>query len=420
VNAGALDPIIANPDLWKVPRADFGSQVGQLGFYWLSASQQRAESHRRDLTLFSNHVYEADADFQGDTLSTLTISIFNRGDAGDITREQMMAKIAQTITSLNALTKTQYEDEGEEASDAVKAHALKWQTAATQYLLEYSFTKEVKSWSIPFRAEFIRLRVMPAEKPKSFMAQALAAAAPATQAVFNGPSHVKKNAAGDVAIDSIPMVDQGQKGYCVVATVERVMRYYGIPVDEHEVAELANSSAAEGTDTDEMLDSLKKLSQRLQVRVRAIEAMDAAKFLALIKEYNRAAQHKHSDPIPLDGSGMGVLEVYHAMKPEVLEEARTHNQAEVDQFQKTVQDNVDQGIPILWCVMYGLVPEKMGPKGIGGHMRLIIGYNSDTHEILYSDSWGPGHELKRMSVADAWTMTTAMDSIEPISTAGAN
>jgi hypothetical protein len=86
----------------------------------------------------------------------------------------------------------------------------------------------------------------------------------------------------------------------------------------------------------------------------------------------------------------------------------------VDRFQQMVQDHIDQGIPVLWSVMLGVVPETRAPKGIGGHMRLIIGYNSDTNEILYSDSWGPGHELKRMPADNAWTMTMAMDTIEPL------
>ncbi len=72
----------------------------------------------------------------------------------------------------------------------------------------------------------------------------------------------------------VPMVDQGQKGYCVVATAERVMRYYGVQTDEHESAELANTSAATGTSMDAMLASLKKLAARLRVRVSTIQEMD--------------------------------------------------------------------------------------------------------------------------------------------------
>ncbi|NJK44508.1 MAG: ABC transporter permease [Pleurocapsa sp. SU_196_0] len=36
----------------------------------------------------------------------------------------------------------------------------------------------------------------------------------------------------------------------------------------------------------------------------------------------------------------------------------------------------------------------------GGHMRLIIGYNTKTGQLLFSDSWGAGHELKRIKLED--------------------
>jgi hypothetical protein len=48
-------------------------------------------------------------------------------------------------------------------------------------------------------------------------------------------------------------------------------------------------------------------------------------------------------------------------------------------------------------------------------MRFIIGYNSTTREIVYSDSWGRGHEEKRMPLNDAWTITTGLSSLQPLS-----
>ena len=62
-----------------------------------------------------------------------------------------------------------------------------------------------------------------------------------------GRDHVEHSAGGDVKLRDLPMVDQGDKGYCVVASVERVMRYYGAAVDQHELAQVANSDAAIGT-----------------------------------------------------------------------------------------------------------------------------------------------------------------------------
>jgi hypothetical protein len=51
--------------------------------------------------------------------------------------------------------------------------------------------------------------------------------------------------------------------------------------------------------------------------------------------------------------------------------------------------------------------------GQGGHLRLIIGYNTRTKEIIYSDTWGRGHEKKRMPIDNAFTMTRSLFSMEP-------
>ena len=86
-------------------------------------------------------------------------------------------------------------------------------------------------------------------------------------------------------------------------------------------------------------------------------------------------------------------------------------------FERSIERSISDGIPLLWSVRLGLVKEQgLSAQTSGGHMRLIIGYNEKTKEIIYSDSWGAGHEEKRMSIDDAWTMTTGLQSLQPIST----
>ena len=46
-------------------------------------------------------------------------------------------------------------------------------------------------------------------------------------------------------------------------------------------------------------------------------------------------------------------------------------------------------------------------------MRLIIGSNTKTGELLFTDSWGAGHELKRMKMNDAFQASMAVYVIEP-------
>jgi hypothetical protein len=46
-------------------------------------------------------------------------------------------------------------------------------------------------------------------------------------------------------------------------------------------------------------------------------------------------------------------------------------------------------------------------------MRLITGYNNKTGEIIYSDSWGARHSMKRMPADNAFAMTTGLYYMEP-------
>jgi hypothetical protein len=102
------------------------------------------------------------------------------------------------------------------------------------------------------------------------------------------------------------------------------------------------------------------------------------------------------------------------MKADVLRDARTKNKSDLGRFQRTVAEHTDKGIPLLWTVQLGILKDKHIPQSGGGHMRLIIGYNAKTNDILFSDSWGAGHELKRMPAVDAWTITTNLSKIEPM------
>ena len=46
-------------------------------------------------------------------------------------------------------------------------------------------------------------------------------------------------------------------------------------------------------------------------------------------------------------------------------------------------------------------------------MRLIIGCNNKSDDVLYSDSWSAGHELKRMPMDEAYAMTLGVRTLAP-------
>jgi hypothetical protein len=409
--ADPLDPILSPDTVWTQKPEAFMESAKKLGFEWTSNARDSARAaSKQGMTAFGLNAVECIVRFESETPKQATVVFYARGDSGDWPEPQFDNLVRYCADALNKATNTKFTVRGKDPTSAVKADGLLWTTDKARYLLEYSKTKEVKTRGIPFRAEFVRLEITPPEKKQSLVAASLGS----VKTKFSGPAHVKKDAAsGDVWIGDVPMVDQGEKGYCVVASTERVMRYYGNSVDQQELAQVANSSATGGTSYDAMFEALKKLSARLKVRVREVEKSDIKDILKMMADYNRAAKKANAPLIPDQGNMIDLGDVYRAMDTSVLKEIRTKNKADLGRFQRSVQAHINEGTPLLWTVMLGKIPENGIPQNAGGHMRLIIGYNQKTDEILYTDSWGAGHELKRLPTVDAWTMTTGTMSIEP-------
>ncbi len=230
---------------------------------------------------------------------------------------------------------------------------------------------------------------------------------------------VRKESNGDVWIDGVPMVDQGDKGYCAVATGERVLRYYGKNVDEHELAQMAETSADGGTSVRQMIETVRKTGSRYRLGYNEIVSMQSSRrdIEKEVENYNKSAKAMRRPELDISrfmlGNTLLIPMLKAAMEPEVLLRERTKD-ARFKKFAAGVKNRIDQGIPVFWGVTLGIFPEPDIPQASGGHMRLIIGYNAKTHEILYSDSWGKGHELKRMREDVAFAITHDAFSLKPL------
>ena len=417
--ARPLDPLVTGEAAWAWNAAQFEQQFQSLRFDWLSDKKDQARFFGPGLSLWQGSVplKEAIIEFSPEGRPVrLNFSIYNRGDAEAliVAREVFEAKLQELRDLLTRQLGVQPVERGKDRNSAVAAEGLVWSRPPSAFLLEYSFQREVKSRGIPFQAEFIRLRVAPVTGTTS----GLAATANATVPVGRGSlaGNVTRADNGDVVISGVPMVDQGPKGYCAVATAERVFKYYGLPVDQHEMAQIAGSSSEGGTSPDKMYAALNKLEGRLGVSVRVIEDWDFRKFMDRVADYNREAKKAKKpevDASPRNGV-IYIDEIVGKMDGEVLRTARTErDRSGFGKFQRTLASLVDQGIPIMWSVSLGLLPEPEIPQASGGHMRLLIGYNAKTHEALFSDSWGADHALKRMPLANAYAITNGLYYMQP-------
>ncbi len=413
-----LTDMLSGEQIWQATAEQFEQRFARLGLQWLSAAKDQARFFG-DYAVWTPalKVSEAIIEFQNGRLARLNLAMFTRGDSASPldTREAFEKRVEEIKTAVTAQLGVPPTERGKDSQSAVKAMGWMWIKGPTAYLLEYSYVREVKSRGQDFRPEFIRMRVAEVPKPQGLLSQGTPAGnTPVAKSSL--AANAVHEASGDVVIKNVPMVDQGPKGYCAVATTERVFRYYGLNVDQHEMAQIANTESGGGTSPTEMFEALQKIQGRMRVRVRELQKWDIKDFLSMVEDYNREAKRNGKREINIPSSGVIMIgDIYSSMDPASLKTSRAEkNRSGYGKFQRTVADMIEKGVPVMWGVQLGLFKEGDLPQSGGGHMRLIIGYNAKTSEILYSDSWGAEHALKRMPMDEAFAMTTGMYYIEPM------
>jgi len=429
----ALDEVFDPEKLWANTDATLEATWKDKGFKWLSTQVKDHGMIRRDnwrydqvkLTAFdgTRNVEEISFLLKGGKLTEVSIAIWNKGDSqnADITEKDFIAIIDGWSTDLSRCVAPKYEDRGKDKTNAARADRRMWVGKAMMAQLEYSGGKEKvrdpntghERTGKNFKGEFIRLRLLP--KPSSMVdLNTSAGAAPAVRRGDLSKS-IKRETGGDVYISTVPMVDQGDKGYCAVATAARVFNYYGVPADQHELAQISgNEAGGGGTNPDEMEAALRKIAGKYKTRFQTLLDLDYSshKYQTFMAKYNRAAKKL----------GKKVLDTDHyiyflgGLDPEVLREVNGSGQV-FERFIRVVHENIDKGVPVMWGLQLGLFPEngEKARQSKGGHMRLIIGYNDTSKEIIFSDSWGDGHEKKRMAAADASAATMGLYLLQPSS-----
>lgn len=405
----ALDDMIGDEGIWGVGADEFAEKWKGLGFRWTSAAKESSRTTQRGLAVCGMRVGETIVEFGEGKPKAIRMSLHNRGDDGAITdRVEFEKLVAEWGAALARWTGVRGEERGRDARSAVRADAMLWTKGGVDYVLEYSATGGARD----FRSEFARLTVSPAAS-RSLIAQATEEKAVRPTAKADLPKNVVRKD-GDVFIDGIPMVDQGQKGYCVNAASSRVFNYYGVGLTQHEVAQMADTTAEKGTSSDAMVEALKTIARRFKARLKVYLERDVSGWLKWIEDYNKAAKKAKGKEMRV-GHMIDVAELYATADPELLKAAFAGG-SDGDRFRREVRESVDAGIPMLWTLQVGIFPEQGSERlqGTGGHMRLIIGYNQKSDEVIFSDSWGRGHELKRMKFADAIAATTGLFAILPI------
>ena len=176
--------------------------------------------------------------------------------------------------------------------------------------------------------------------------------------------HVEHRANGDVVISGIPMVTQGNKGYCVPATCARYLQYLGIPVDEYILAEAAHTAPGGGTGGEiiPILDGVVTKNHRRLV------TLNGPLSFSFIGEYINKGM-----PLIWGMSAIGPFEKL-GLPPNRMGESSP------EEWHLELKPSREEARKLA----------KFKNQGLSAHWCMIIGYNKLTKEVATSDSWGPG------------------------------
>lgn len=183
---------------------------------------------------------------------------------------------------------------------------------------------------------------------------------------------IEKRDNGDVVISNIPMVDQGPKGYCVPATAERCMRFLGIPADMYLLAMAGETQAGGGTSVELLLSNI---GSDIKRKGRSFETIDG--------ELKMRDIQKSIDA--------GIPMIWAMFSTEEFNEIST----ERTQSRKDSWDSHKN------AVAAAAADPKLTPDRSRAHVVIIIGYNAETNEIAFSDSWGERYLERWITLPEA-------------------
>lgn len=421
----------ADGKLWDVKSENFLTDDLKPVFKWLSDKKDalRAPGYKDSpaMSIFDFRICEAIVNFNKEGLvKDIDVSIYNRGDAGEVEKGRFEKALEEIQKRLTTFAGSEPGPERKETINAKNIRTKVWvKEPYYQMTLKWSASDERNQNT--FRGEYIQLEITKFDSENDPRKKSIHAKADKIQLADKDTllKNVKRPENGDVFIDDIPMVDQGPKGYCAVASAERVLRYYGLSVDQHVLAQLVDTSEA-GTKPDAMIKALKSVSMKYKVNYKGLyteknfeNQNSISKFVTL---YNSVANKEKKKPVDLNNYRhqvgntiyMNDVKLVMDLDPDIFVKCRAEKEpTDFKRFVYDIKENVDNGIPVLWALTLGIVPEPNLPQRLGGHLRLIIGYNEKTKEIIYTDSWGAGHEFKKMSYDKAWAVTRITAILQP-------
>ena len=400
-----------------MPESEFSALMDPYGFEWTAETIHNSArvspsflNNKHKLSFNGLIASETLVNFKDGKVVNAQFMLYNKGDDGDLkgaSKEgEFMSRVNAAKVNLDALCPDfKLAKEGKnlkKASGATGRSSYFWVKDEMLFRLDFVANRDRNGKFLS--ADYIRLNIAAGNDKMTILDLDKNDVQAVSQ--IDRIANVMHELDGTVWIDGVPMVDQGQKGYCACASVARILNFYGRETDMHEIAKIAKSSGEGGTDPELLAKSLKDIATKFRLSLEPkgkypfASQREYTKFIRdLQKEFK-----KRGEELPFS--------IEKAKLAPMILDITSKNTGQRAIFDKAIIEAINKGRPMAWALQLGFFAEPDVPQADGGHMRLIIGYRLDdkkklTH-IIYSDSWGKGHEKKEKAADEAFAVTCAL------------
>ncbi|NLF60283.1 MAG: hypothetical protein GX574_03950 [Lentisphaerae bacterium] len=387
---------------------------GALGWSAADFTQMRyaAGSARQKLTFAGIPLPEVifyyndkPADKLSRKLVSLQVSVYNRGDCGHWDKKRFQEALTAVERRLWELTRDRNPSKSRRFLGQARIEQITWRASGYDVSLRWSGRGDENEYITLLFAERGSTGKLGEEIRASLNRSELR-------------ERKIKERDGTIRLE-IPPVTQGGKGYCVGATLERVLKYFGSEVDQHIIAQIAESDARLGTSIDVALQALKNAGRKLNVRIQDVYVDDSFASLLglnnLFKKYNRQARLQGLPEVDSTlrprGGVIDLSDQLTRLDPSVFIASRQKRDRDAKWFMQEIRNNIDRSYPLCWTLI--MFPQDTQQGRFSFHARIINGYNLKNNTIIYTDTWGPESTPKTMPLDEAWAKTTHLILVAP-------
>lgn len=354
-----------------------------------------------EFTFAGIDIVEAVFDFdEHKSLDKITVSVYNRGDCGQWPKQTFTRTLGKLEKRLAEITSVRQPEKSRKKIGNAMLQQLVWRRPGVDIAMRWLESKD--------DCEYITLLV---DKHNEIQGVNDEIRTDIHSRSLLGNLH--KDVNGDHWID-VPMVNQGDKGYCVAAVMERLMKYYNSSVDQHLMAQIMSTDPTVGTDIIAGIKAVDENKSKLRINLRYLfedeQLKNTLELKELILAYNKQVpKGQKIDPSFVQSPTFTIEALLSALDKEAFIRSRVKRRPGLRKFTTIVRNNIDKGYPVVWAVIY--FDERLARNGF--HARLINGYNDKQNTIIYTDTWGAGHEKKVMPMEDAYAITHIMLLVYP-------